>query len=195
MIPSDLNPFQYCSNLRGTTKFHVPVNQEASSSRYINPYSLNKVSTSSTILSNSKVQFHYMGCGKYHMGKLQINDNANAATKVSTSNNDVKTVSEDTQIDDRVWIGISWDPNDISTFSISTSTQNFHVHENPMFDHDIYDNALFDLEPVEDIHTSSFHTAYPGLGYVHPTASYTNPSFQVIKDMEASFDVNGMKKG
>lgn len=54
-----------------------------------------------------------MGCGEYHMDKLQTNNNANASTKTSISNNDVKIVLEDTQIDDHAWIDTSWDPDDI----------------------------------------------------------------------------------
>lgn len=103
-------PFQYCSNLRGTTQFQAPFNQVASSSHYIDASSLTKSPTPFTT-SNSKVQVHDVGCGEYYVNNLLMNNNANVDEKVQDSNNDVKIASEGTSIDDHAWIKIFLDPD------------------------------------------------------------------------------------
>lgn len=63
-----------------------------------------------------------------------------------------------------------------------------------MFRQDIYDNPLFDHDPIEDIPSSSFHPTYPTLGYESPIVTSTKPSFQVVKDVQASFNISSAKK-
>lgn len=193
-IAGDPDPFQYCNNMRGTTQFQVPINQEASSSRYIDPSSLTRSSTPFSMPSNPKVQVHDMGCGEYRIDNLQVNENANATEKDQNSNNDVKTTTKRTQKDDHAWIETFWYPDDTSTSALSASAQTFHIHDNPMFGQDIYDNPLFDHDPAEDIQSSSFHPTYPGLGYASSIVTSTKPPFQVIKDVQTSFDVSNSKK-
>lgn len=103
-VAGDPNPFQYCNNLKGTTQFQVSINQEDSSSCYIDPSSLTKSYTLFTLPSNPKVQIHDMGCGEYRMDNLPANDNANATKKYHNSNVDVKITTEGTQKYGRAWI-------------------------------------------------------------------------------------------
>lgn len=73
-IPNDPDPFQSYASLRGTIKFQVPVNREATplnSSTYVDPAKL-------TNPSKGKLKIEDQGCGEYymsqafHIGKLSL---------------------------------------------------------------------------------------------------------------------------
>ena len=62
-ILGDLDPFQFCASLRGTTAYQVPVNSEAtpiSSSKYVDPNQLR-------IAIKGKIKIEDQGCGVYSM--------------------------------------------------------------------------------------------------------------------------------
>lgn len=69
-ILSNLDPFQYCSNLKGTFKHQVPINREASpssTSHYIDPSSLFTSITLSTPIPKGAVQIQYQRNGDYNI--------------------------------------------------------------------------------------------------------------------------------
>lgn len=72
-ISSNPDPFQYCSNLKGTTEHQVPLNWEASSfasSHYIDPSSLAKSSIPSTTTSKPNIHIHDTRCAEYTIASL-----------------------------------------------------------------------------------------------------------------------------